>query len=253
MSIEMGPKTSDINIQELASREKWVRRLGHVFRSEVKDPNNSLDLAKQALRRGDGLIIASTHFSRPDPVHAMIGTLRQTELMYKKIIAPIAVHQDNPIYHWLGNKTGVKLMPIVTENTRNRKKYKDRKLNEGGQEYLDEAVDGLANGRIIYVSPQGERMSHLGHPEKPTLGTLMIEAKRKRGNVNYSILFVAFEIIGTKDYSKKRGFNLADKYIIHIGAILTGKQILELAGGKFKAVDQIAYDKLGEFSPEEYK
>jgi hypothetical protein len=259
-------RVSDVSYEEYVARKKWAGRLKHIFRSEVIDNNNSLELAEKVSRRNEGLVVVSTHFSKTDPVHAMLAIVERTEIAKKKIIVPIAVHQDKSYYHRIGEATAIKVMPIVTENTLKRKKYKNRKLNEGGKEYLNEAVDSIGKGETVFVSAQGERAPHLGQPEKPTIGLLMFAAEQK-GIKNYSILFVGFEIKGTKDYSKKRGFNFLNKYTTNIGACLSNNEILERAtemakqakavSGKrenpFKYVEQVVFEELRKVVPPSYR
>ena len=259
-------RPSDVNGKEYAARVKWSRRLRHVLRTEVIDNASSLELAEEVSRRNDGLVVVFTHFSRIDPVHTILVMVKQEEIGRKNFLVPIALHQDRHIFHKLGNETAIKLIPIVTENTLKRDGYKNRKPNEGGREYLNEAADSIRKGEVVFVSAQGEREPHLGQPEKPTMGLFMRKMKLS-GIENYSILFVGFEIKGTEDYSKKKGFNFLNRYTANIGACLSSKTILERATGMareaekisekpanpFKHVDRVIYEELNKVVPPEYR
>src|ERR1035437_2597814 len=131
----------------------------------------------------------------------------------KGIVVPIAVHMDNPLFHFLGKMTGVTLKPIVTKNTLKKEKYENRKLNDGMDGYLDKSISSLKEGKVVVLAPQGERMSHLGQPSNLAIRTLMKQAA-KADLENYAFLFIGFEIKGITDYSKKNvgGFNLSKQY-----------------------------------------
>ena len=259
-------RASGISDKEYAARIKWSGKLRRIFRTEVIDNANSLEMAEEVSRRNDGLVVVFTHFSRIDPVHMILAMAKREEIGKKNFLIPIALHQDRRKLHELGNEAAIKLMPIVTENTLKRKKYQDRKLNEGGGAYLNEAADSIKKGEVIFVSAQGEREPRLGKPKKPTMGLFMRKMKLK-GIENYSILFVGFEIKGTKDYSKKKGFNFLNRYTANIGACLGSKIILERAtemaikagqtSGKHESllryVDQVIYEELSKVAPPEYR
>lgn len=265
-NVEIG-KAANVGFLKHVARELTTAALRPtVLRSEVTDNDHSIDRAKAILRDGNGLIVVINHFSLKDPLLAVIEVFRNTIMGSRKIITPIAYHMDRSIFRKIGGVNGVTFMSIVTKNTMKEGKNNDRKLNDGMLEYIAKSVELLKRGGIVVLAPQGTRMSHLGQPDNLTVGTFMAAAKKNELE-NYAFLFIGFGIKGVDDYSKKREFNLFEKYIVNIGACLTSEEVLteaekmaEESGETLKKlrsplrfVDKVVYKKLREIVPQNYK
>lgn len=264
-------KRSDISIPKQITRKLTSAVLGHtVLRYEETDNDHSVDKAEGLLNQGHGLIVVINHFSRPDPPYAVEIIFDHPTMGKKEIVVPIAVHVDNFLFHLLGRADGFTPMPIVTKNSVKRERYQDREVNEGMKEYLTKSIDSLKEGKIVVIAPQGERQDNLGQPNNPTIGTLMKKATTADLE-NYAFLFIGFGIKGIDDYSKKRGFNLLDKYTATIGACLTREEVMakattlmeeaqEGAGdvsrkpkNPFRFVDGVIYAELRKVVPPNYR
>jgi hypothetical protein len=260
-------KGAEINPFQYIARKLAITVLSPVARSERTDEKCSINKAKEMSKNGKGLIIVINHPTGKDPEQALYEIFRHSILDTKKVITPIAYHIDNFLYPILKPLIGLTRKPIVTESTIKKGKNKGHKLNEGMTEYFDEAIEGLKKGEIVVVAPQGERMSHLGEPDKPTIGRFMAGAKRKDLN-DYAFLFIGFGIEGVSDYSNKKltGLNLFKRYTTNIGSCLTSEEILVRAAflakeakkisGKtesvYKFVDQVIFEELRNVVPANY-
>lgn len=249
-------ETGNVGFLQIAARKLAVVSLSPVLRSEraKTDNDHGVDRAKEVLGQGNGLIIVINHFSLKDPPLAANEIFHHREMGSKKVIAPIAYHMDKSLYHWLGKLIGFKLVPIVTENTVKEGKNNNRESFEGKGKYLNASLNLLRQGGIVILAPQGTRQGTLGEPDKPSVGTL-IRLARKKGVKNFAFLFMGFGIKGLDDYSteKTRGFNFFSKYIVNIGACLTNQELMEKAGGDFRAVDGIVYEELRKVVPPNYR
>ncbi len=253
-NIMVKAETANVGFLQHAARKLTTTVLSHtVFRSERTDNGHGIDKAKEVLRQGNGLIIVINHFSLKDPPQAINEVFLHREMGSKKVVAPVAYHMDKDWYHKLGKIIGVTLTPVVTENSVKEGKNNGHKLNEGKIEYLNESTQLLKKGGVVVLAPQGTRMSYLGQPDKPIIGTIMAGAK-KNGLEKFAFLFMGFRVEGVDNYSDKkvRGFNLLKKYGINIGACLTNHELMEKAGGDFRAVDRIAYEELRKIVPPNY-
>lgn len=247
---------SNVGFFEHACRKLAVKALSPVLKSERTNSNHGIDKAEDILRNGNGLIVIINHFSLKDPPLAANEVFRHREMGSKKIIAPIAYHMDHRLYHVLGRLIGINFFPIVTENTMKKGRNNGRELFEGKgkSEYLKASLNLLRQGGIVILAPQGTRMPNLGQPDNLTVGTFMAGA-RKNGLDKYAFLFIGFGIKGLDDYSIKgiKGFNLLKRYTANIGACLTSKEILEKAGGNFRAVDEVIFEELRKVVPSNYR
>lgn len=250
-NIEAG-RDSNINFGHKVGRKATLAILGPVLRSETTDANGSIEKAKGVLKAGQGLIIIINHFSGKDPIQAVVEVFRYPVMSDKKVIAPVAVHKDNPILHFVGKITDMTPKPIVTQKTIAAGKNNGRPLNDGMKEYLEDSINLLKKGGVVVLAPQGTRMPHLGQPNSPTIGTLMAAANRNKLE-NYAFLFIGFGIRGVDDYSRKTGLNPRDRYTANVGACLPSEEILARAKGKFKNADAVAYDELRKVVPDAYK
>lgn len=245
-------RVANIDFKHKIGRIVTAAVLSPVLRSETTDANGSIEKAKDVLKRGEGLIIIINHFSGKDPIQVIREVFRYPVMNDKKIIAPIAVHTDNPIVHVVGKITDTAPKPIVTQKTIDAGKNNGRPLNDGMKEYLEDSINLLKKGGIVVLAPQGTRMPHLGQPNSPAVGTLMAAAKRNKLE-NYAFLFIGFGIKGLNDYSSKTKLNPRDRYTANIGALLMSDEILARTEGKFKNVDAVIYDELRKVVPETYK
>lgn len=248
-------ETGNVGFFKNAARKLAIATLSPtIFRSERTDGSCGLDKAKELLKQDNGLVVVINHFSLKDPPLAINEVFLHREMGSKKVVAPIAYHMDHGLYHMLGKLIGVTLKPIVTENTIKAGKNNGQKLHEGKGKHIAESMDLLKKGGIIILAPQGTRMPYLGQPDKPIIGTLMAGAKRN-GLEKFAFLFMGFGIKGLEDYSteKTRGFNFFSKYIVNIGACLTKGELMEKAGGDFRAVDGIVCEELRKIVPPNYR
>lgn len=257
----------NIGLPKQIIRKVITEALGHtILRTELIDVNHSLKTAEENSRRGRPTIFVFTHPTKTDPPRALEVMINHSSVSNGKIITgPIALHQDNFLYHWLGKITGLELKPIVTKNTLAKAKYKDHKLGEGNKEFLDTFIDRMKMGGTIFEAPQGERQDHLGPPENMAIRTLMKRAK-DNGIEDYLIVFMGFEIKGTEDYSKKKGFNFFKKYTVRTSC-LTDREILAKATELAKKaseisgkppnpthfLNEVATEELRKLSPDAYK
>lgn len=250
-NVEAG-KAANIDLKHKIGRIITATVLSPVLRSETTDTNGSIEKAKDVLKRGQGLMIIINHFSGKDPIQAIREVFRYPVMNDKKVIAPIAVHTDNPMVHFVGKITDTAPKPIVTQKTIDAGKNNGRPLNDGMKEYLEDSINLLKKGGIVVLAPQGTRMPHLGQPNSPTIGTLMAAAKRNKLE-NFAFLFIGFGMKDVDDYSKKTKLNPRDRYTVNIGSLLMSEEILARAEGKFKNVDAVIYDELRKAVPENYK
>lgn len=260
-NIETGRTNIGLSVQ--IARKFSTGVLGHtILRAETTDSNHSIDKTRELLKNGYGLIVIINHWSLKDPPIIIDELFRLEDFRNRMIVVPIAYHMDSSILRKFFKINGVTSKPIVTENTVTKGKNNGRELNDGMIEYLDESIKLLKNGGIVVMAPQGTRMSHLGEPNKTTVGTFMAKARGK-GLENYAFLIVGLGIKDVDNYSKKSGLNLLNKYTVKFGPCLTGEEVLTEAekmaekseetlkkfNNPLRFVDKIIYNKLRPLLP----
>lgn len=244
--IEPG-KASNINPFERTARRLTVTVSNPLLKHEMTDKDHSVEKAKEALGRGEGVMILFNHFSTRDP--PLIISIA-FEMGSKKVVAPIASHMDHLVYHVIGKLIGVTIKPIVTKNT--VKENKNRKLGDGMIRYHNNAIRFLKEGGIVAMSPQGTRMPHLGEPDNRTVGSFMAAAKGKHFET-FNVLVIGLGIKGIDDYSDRRGLNPHEIYTVNIGSCLTRQELMDRAGNDPRAVDGIVYEELRKVIPSSYR
>jgi len=218
-----------------------------VFRSEriIEPGTNGLSDFEEKISEGYGGVIIMKHFSLKDPPQAIRDIVFSTPtLIRKRVLAPNAQHQIYPGVKMMGRIMGVKIAPIVTENTVKKALKRGKPtptLNEGSVEFVREAVDYLRQGQLVVIAPEGERRDNLEPYTKPTIGLLVAGAQRDGVN---EIMFLTVDLrVAGSDYSR-RGFNLLSRYEVRVGRALSLDQMMELAGGSLRKIDSAVLEEM---------
>lgn len=231
------------------SRHNIARKFSYLLRQEINPGvHGGLEKARALVKQGYGLIIVYNHFSMREGADAVEFAIQQPILGDRPISVPIAWHQYyspfRPILDYLQKKATINFHPIVNEDTKDKKKFKDLTEGLGIVAYTRASLRTLKKGGVVTVAIQTGRRSHLYEKGiKKSLSTLMKLARR--GDFNkYAVLFVGIEKPGVKDYStQKRKFNLFRKYRFNVGDTFTAEELLALAGD-IDHVDEAAYKQL---------
>jgi len=258
----MSTKEANTNIFSQGAREAASAVLTPKFlKYEITDEHNTLKKAEEVLKANHGLIVVTNHFSEQDSPRLIDAIFQNKTMGKKKLILPVAMHMDNPLYHLAGGILGVSLMPIVTQSTIDKGLNEGHPKNYGFGKYIDKATNGLKKGEIVSFFPQGTRRPKLGQPDPNNLALGPLMAKC-RNLPESAVLIATLGIKGITDYSQNK---LKGEYIINLISCLTFAQILTRAkeiaqrpenlANKTKALrfaDQVVFEELAEGAPEGY-
>ncbi len=215
-----------------------------LFRSEIitgQQSNGFADFENKILG-GYGGIIVLKHFSLKDPPQVIKDIIFSSPILIEReVLAPNALHQIYPGVMLIGRILGIKIDPIVTENTvtkaRERGKAVIPELNEGSKEFVRDAIDYLKRGQLVVIAPEGERRNNLEPYGKNSIGALLGAARLAKANV--ALLTVDLRVAGAGEgYWNRSRFNPLAKYEVRIGRCLTGGEVLSMANGRWRDIDE---------------
>jgi hypothetical protein len=205
--------------------------------------------------------VATTHFNEKDSPSLIEAIFQNKTMGKKKLIIPVALHMDHPVYHLFGGILGVSLMPIVTQSTIDKGLNEGHPKNYGFGKYIDKSAKGLEKGQIVDLFIQGTRKPKLGQPDPDNLALAPLVAKGRNDPEN-AVLFVALGVKGITDYSQEK---IKGTYTVNLISCLTFAEILTRAkeiaqrpenlANKTKIlrfVDQVGFDELAKRVPEGY-
>jgi hypothetical protein len=208
--------------------------------------------AETILEQGNGLIILMNHFSMRDALQVTSWLFRHRVASRRRIVAPVAFHQDGFVIRVMSNLVAIELCPIVTSRTEELGAGGKRR-GSGIRDYLNTAVETLKHGGMVLVAPQGSRKSQLGEPVGHPVGNIISWAKRK-GAQNLGTWCFGLGITGATSYDKKKvsGSNFFRRFDLRIGKPYIAEEAIEIAGG-IDMVDTWVFDQLAELVPEAYR
>lgn len=214
-------------------------------RSSIKE-GDGFAKAEQLLQEGYGMLVLATHPSQRDTMELpnflfQMGT--QEGFRDRKMLAPIAYHhyagKKNYLFRKAAKAAGIELVPVITISTRDyyRKKYKnkpkkaekmkkwinDNKTNLEDQ-YLEKALEYLAQGGVVFLFPQVERQSSFAPNRRIKPVEALIEKAEEKGFNCLGISYLGIDIQGLgcrDDYEESKGFNPSSHYILKYGATVT--------------------------------
>lgn len=179
------------------------------------------------------------HFSKSDPLWA-IDSVTKNQSESVKVAAPAAEHQVFFGLVTFGKSIGVKIIKVVTPESKARadKKGKnDLRRGDGTLEYLNMAAPTVKDGGIVVVASSATRKPELTL-DKDGVVTRLVKGLYDRGvSLDDSwIHFVAFEIPGLLNYGDKKvkGLNFFKRYKVIHGDTITIQELLNLAGIEIK-------------------
>lgn len=244
---------------EIANRRRlrWV--LSKFFRNRIASGVENLEEAAEFVEReGRGVSFRINHFSRSDPIQAMIAATSHPTFANRRIVAPIAAHQTSPKPIRLveiSKNCGVELFPVVTKNTLKRASLEKgtggAHIGQGFGKYWNRAAELLTHGGIDINAPQGERQGYL-EPFDGTPMSTFVQIMRRHGVSNFGVIFVGFELAGVNNYEQVSGLNVCRPYIVHFGKFYTFDSMLVEAGGKIRDLDSWAWRQLASVSSPYY-
>lgn len=235
------------------------RVLSKFFRTRIASGRENLEEAAEFVEReGVGLSIKINHFSRSDPLQAMLAATMHPSFADRRIVAPIAAHQTLPKHVRFVERSmrvGVELFPVVTRNTIERARAKGKaeglSAGQGSMQYLSRAAEVLMHGGIDVSAPQGERQGYLKPFDGRPFATF-VQMMRRRQVDNFGVLFLGFELEGVENYHNVRGFNVCREYSINFGKFFSRDSMLEAAGGRSADLDLWAWEQLASVTSPSY-
>ena len=218
--------------------------LSPVLRSEIitEPGENGMFRFEGMILEGYGGVIILKHFSLKDPPQVIKDIVVSSDaLIQREVLAPNALHQIYPGVRPFARMLGVKIDPIVTKNTVTRAQERGKavipELNEGSKEFVRDAVDYLKRGQLVVIAPEGERRNNLESYGNNSIGTLLGTARLARANV--ALLTLDLRVAGVRaGYWDRSWPNLLAKYEVRIGRCLTGDEIISMANGRLRDIDE---------------
>lgn len=226
-------------------------------------------LKHEFLDKKKGVITIAMHFSQADPVWSINDTTEERKYRNVPISGPIAKHQAFPGLVKLVSHAGIDLTSVVTSETikKAQEKGNPKKLTRGDglRNYIEQSAETIRKGGIVFVSPNATRNPNLVKDEQGVVTGLLTALAIKKVT-KFGIHFVAFEIEGLQDYSKKKGYNFFSKYkVIHgntysidefmilaAGEIIDGETKLETHKRAVRNIESTVFSELGRIAPSAY-
>lgn len=213
-----------------------------LFRSEtlVEPETNGFADFESKVAEGYGGIIVFKHFSLKDPAQVFKPIFSSPVLREKEFVIPSAIHQTYPGMVGFSALVGVKIDRVVTKRSVEKALEKGKPapvLNEGSEEFVRDAIDYLKRGQLVVVAPEATRKNTLETYGTNSVGTLLGAARLARAKV--AVICLDMRLAGRKEgYWDKSGPNLLNKYELRFGRMLTGDEIIAMAGNKYRDVDE---------------
>jgi len=273
MSERYGEKPTQINSGQRVFREAVIRGALHypLLRNEtVMAVEYGLPrLLHEFLDNQKGAITIGMHFCQTDPVWSINDTTEERGYRSVPMSGPIAKHQTFPGLVKMAHLAGVELTTVVTTETMKRANKKGNpkglKQGDGFREYTSKSAETIKNGGLVFISPNATREPNLIKDEQGVV-TALLTTLAKKGVAGFGIHFVAFEIDGLQDYSRKAGYNLFQKYRVIHGNTYSIAEFMRLAAGEIKQgettqeiqkrairnVETIVFNELGRIAPSAY-
>lgn len=243
----------DISLSEAQIRQRRRYRLvaSKFFKTRVASGWENLEeAAKFAEHEGAGVSIKINHFSRSDPLQAMLAATMHPAFADKRIVAPIAAHQTLPGWVKLVERAkgcGIELFPIVTKNTLVRAKARSKaeglRVGQGFMQYLKRSSEILKLGGVDISAPQGERQAYLEPFDSRPFATF-VRMMRRHHVENFGVLFLGFELEGVDNYQEVRGLNLCRPCPVNFGKFYSRDKMLEAVERENADLDFWAWNQL---------
>jgi hypothetical protein len=127
-----------------------------VFPCQVLDEQRSMIRFDQMLDQGYGFIVLMNHFSKRDALQVLALLFGTPAVISQPILAPVAYHQFNPLFHFCSKRMALQLCPIVTARTVELlgSSYIQ---GSGLAAYVSMAMNCLGLGGVLLLAPQGSR------------------------------------------------------------------------------------------------
>lgn len=238
----MGPETKAAHtIRRSAIQNTAGRTLFRSERIRESEENGLARFEEKVDKEGYGGIVVLKHFSLKDPPQALKDIVFGSSVLRgKEVVVPAARHQVYPGLRQFARLFGVTIDPIVTERTVERAIEKEKpipKIDEGRDQFVKDALDHLKRGQLVALAPEGTRRPNLEPYPKSSIGSLLGAARLAKAKV--AVLFVDFRVAGQEEgYWDRSGFNPLKKYEARIGRCLTAEEMLQMANGSFKQIDE---------------
>ncbi len=234
---------------QLVRKEVSKVALGFLPTEYTSDQNSqeALQKTEELLQEGYGIVVLYNHFSKSDHIRTLARLVLDVPTVSKRpILSPVGIHQHNWYLKLLGKGTNVKLMPIVTPNTRAEHPEKIPSIRPGAEmarEYLSKARQTLSAGGVLLLAPQAERKATLG---KPLNGKPVKRILKNYANDMVAFLFAGLQIPGETDYSTAsvRGLNRGREFLINLSGPLIKSMLLELSNYDLNQVDRVVFEHL---------
>ncbi|CAN5199548.1 hypothetical protein BH11PAT1_BH11PAT1_2080 [soil metagenome] len=254
---------ADISRSQYIARRGAKEVLTRILKQEViHEEGNGLAQAVEAAKNGKGLVIVwAPHWSFDDGFRIATLITNTAGLRNKRLVYPLAKHQDSPPLQKLGASTGIDYPVVVTEDTIQKKGFEKERVGEGVLEYMKKAYEAMKHGGISVVAIQGKREAYFDpnnelQPVKGLIRGMKIgdrDSKRKGEKTldsNYGVLLVGLGEKGRLHYDSP-GFHPFTKGTVTIGQYYTIDQLIQKADG-LEHVDEFLREQFMKLMPKEY-
>ena len=223
----------------------------------VSFDNKILAKVNQAAEEGVGTFIVFTHFSYRDPVELnRVLIFKNPVLKHREIVNPIAFHQHKFLSALLLNAMHARGIPIVNQDTLNRKGYEHLKKGGGLTNFIEESVKVLSRGGIVTCAANAGRREKLDLEDKQRPVGYFVLAAQAKGLTDFGILLVSFALKDAHSYAKKDsgGMNFGRRYILTVAGYYDSQELLlqPEVNGKAGNIDLFIRKKLARVAPKEY-
>lgn len=212
---------------------------------------------RDLLAEHKGLLIEPSHPSEGDFRTGMGLLTAFPEIAHLEKGAPIAWHQYNIRNRLVLGVLGTKLWPVVTPHTTEIAKQDEKPVKmpenpmEMWKDYINKATSSLENGGIVVLYPQVRREPRLVNsgirPNRPIFKYMKDVLDR------FAVWPIGIEIEGDPHFNKGDGINPGRLYRLRPHVPILAKDIFDEAGGDFRKVDRVIWEKLNDVAPETYR
>ena len=238
-------------------RDVTASIISKIFPYEVTANSFPLDMIRTYTDDGYGIVMVYNHPSKSDHVRAASVIVDEVEgVKTRRIASPIALHQLKTLAKLLGRVGKVELLPVVTDDTREKFKEKGKTLPsiraqvKMAGDYMESGREILREGGVLAVAPQIGRRSTLGEPGGKVLERFF--SGFDHGKIAF--LFVGLGITGVTDYSKPGidGYNVRKPFSITFGRPMTRVELEILARNSGTTIDKVVFNELSKVVPPAY-
>lgn len=226
--------------EQIKWRRRYVDWMNYILPTTVEHYGNGLEKAKNLLSDGVGIVVAHTHPSKLDTFRQMV-LWGEDEFVQAPTVIPIAFHQYSKIGLFLSNPTGVKLYPIVTEETVKKQKNRGFPEGYGNEKYMKGALESLSQGGVVMLAPSTHRRPYLEEPSVKSISYLLASARREK--VKLGVMFVGIEVVGAEDYVRVKGYNFRKSVVAHIGETFTASEIQQEVSALKKSDGKVSVER----------